>query len=146
MNNRINLLLWVSRLVLSFFFLWAAWSKIIHPAAFARDMMAYQFFPRSLVPWLSLWVPWLEALAALGLLVPPLFKGARLWITALMTSFILLLSLTWMRGLEISCGCFGGGHESVLQALFRDLLLLLPLSLLWLDKRPVKKALDQPSN
>jgi len=137
------LLSWICRLILAFFFIWAAWAKIAHPGAFARDMMAYQFFPRPLVPWLALWVPWLEALAALGLLIPPLFRGARLWITTLMIAFISLLTLTWLRGLNISCGCFGGGHESVPQALFRDMLLLVPLLVLWLERTP-KKPLPEP--
>ena len=56
-------------------------------------------------------------------------------VSAMLVVFIIALFQTALRGLDVSCGCFGGTSSSgPLPAILRDLILLVPS--LWLAVRP----------
>ena len=56
-------------------------------------------------------------------------------VSAMLVVFIIALSQAALRGLDVSCGCFGGAFSSgPLPAILRDLLLLVPS--IWLAVRP----------
>jgi hypothetical protein len=44
--------------------------------------------------------------------------------------FILALAYNLIRGLDINCGCFGSGDSTLIEALVKDLFLLIPCALL----------------
>jgi hypothetical protein len=90
------------------------------------------------VPWpvavtLALWLPFLEMVAGAGILIPALRTGALAIITALLITFTAALFSAWWRGLNIDCGCFGAalGHETIIQGLGRDGLLLVMAAWVW---------------
>ena len=56
-------------------------------------------------------------------------------VSAMLVVFIIALFQAALRGLDVSCGCFGGVSSSgPLPAILRDLILLVPS--LWLAVRP----------
>lgn len=118
----------VIRLGLAAVFVYAGLAKAPWPQRFAVDIESYRLIPRGAAALLAAYLPYLEIIAGLGLLVNRLAAGATLVLSALTAAFIVALVSAWMRGLEIRCGCFGAG-EAPTAALYpwwilRDLLLL----------------------
>jgi uncharacterized membrane protein YphA (DoxX/SURF4 family) len=91
----------------------AAWSKIADPPGFMRSLYAYLLLPDALLAPLALFLPWLEALIGLALILGPGRRGAAALTLALMVVFLGALGINRFRGNPVDCGCFGGnGHAS----------------------------------
>ena len=104
-------------------FVFAGILKAIHPAAFAMDIDHYHVLPRPAVFLLALYLPWLEIVCGL-MLATQKYRMASLAILAGMTLvFLGALISAVVRGLDVSCGCFGGGagHGYLGMAIARDL-------------------------
>ncbi len=131
------------RLVIGVTFVVASYHKILDPKAFAQSVYYYHMVPAPLLHLFALYLPWLELVAGLALIVGWKRGGAAV-LTALMTlAFIVGLSYALARNLDISCGCFGtdSGHSVGLSLLIRDIVMLAALILfLWIDRR--QKALS----
>ena len=127
----------VSRFGLGALFLYSAWAKINDPGVFADSVARYQMLPGFLLGIFSLTMPMLELLVGLALLFTKWQREASLLISGMLAMFIVALTQALVRGLEISCGCFGvpsvGGREEILIALIRDILLIVPS--VWLTCR-----------
>lgn len=98
-----------ARLLVGIVWIVAGVLKLSDPAAAVRAVRAYQLLPEAIVPIVGHGLPALEivigALFVLGL-------GMRIVsvISGLMfVAFIIGISSAWARGLQIDCGCFGGG-------------------------------------
>ena len=118
-------------------FLYAALSKIQDPAAFAHAVAAYDVLPGEAVGLVALVLPMLELVAGVALLVTAWPREVALVLLGLMGVFFVGLIQAQVRGLDISCGCFGDsgdGKDSIMEALIRDVVLLAPL--VWLVCRP----------
>lgn len=105
--NKGDYLLLIARLVLAAVFLSAAFPKIQDPGAFAASIEAFRVISGELVMWTSLILPWLELTIGIGILLPQLQRVSGILMASLLLVFILLHSSAWLRGLDISCGCFG---------------------------------------
>ena len=128
-------LILAGRLLLAAVFLYAAYSKLrppIHPppplsvslSLFAMQIDSYQLLPAWAVSPLARTLPFLEL--ALGIL---LLIGWPLRLVAGVTSALLLVFFgvmlrTYLKGLEINCGCFGPGETLSWKTLLRNGLLL----------------------
>ena len=127
----------VSRIGRGALFLYSAWAKINDPGVFAASVERYQMLPGGLLGIFSLTMPMLELLAGLALLFTKWQREASLLISGMLAMFIVALTQAFVRGLEISCGCFGvpsvGGREEILIALVRDVILIVPS--VWLTCR-----------
>ena len=55
---------------------------------------------------LAIWLPWLELLAGLSLIIGVWTKGGALVILILSAAFAIALGSALFRGLDITCGCF----------------------------------------
>lgn len=140
-------MLWVldvlARLVLGAVFVYASVTKIQDPGVFAASVANYQMLPASLVSVVALVLPMVELLSggvlllsAAELLVrrPVLFtrwsREAAALIAAMMAVFLVGLTQAAVRGLDISCGCFGSdgdaGRAELIGTIVRDVLLLAP--------------------
>lgn len=97
----------IVRLVLAAAFILAALPKIQDPVAFAASVEGFRVVGGELTQWVALLLPWFELVIGLGLLVPQLRLGSGLIIGVLLVAFIGLHLSAWLRGLDISCGCFG---------------------------------------
>jgi putative oxidoreductase len=92
---------------LSAVFLVASTVKWLDLELFLQDLKSYQLVPLMLEPAMAVLVPFLELVAALLLLFPkPRIYGLGL-ISGLLLVFLMAILSAWLRGLDISCGCFG---------------------------------------
>jgi uncharacterized membrane protein YphA (DoxX/SURF4 family) len=107
-------------------FAFAGILKALDPSVFALDIDHYHILPWPAAALIALYLPWLEIICALLIAVRK-FRGAALAILLGMTLVFLaaLISAT-VRGLDISCGCFGGesGQGHLGMAIARDLAIL----------------------
>ncbi|MGF1453003.1 MAG: MauE/DoxX family redox-associated membrane protein [Opitutales bacterium] len=102
---------WLPPVVLAAVFLWAAFGKLADPSDLLEAILGYQLVPR---PWAYLGaylLPSLELSAALALLLPGWRRAGALWIAALLVVFCGALIAAWVRGIDLACGCFGGGDS-----------------------------------
>lgn len=112
-RKTVNFATLLLRLIVAAVFVLAALPKIEDPQAFANSIANYRICPAPLVLWTAIMLPWLELVAGLGLLVPALRRSSGLIISILLILFIGLHCSAWIRGLEISCGCFGDTDSTV---------------------------------
>jgi rhodanese-related sulfurtransferase/uncharacterized membrane protein YphA (DoxX/SURF4 family) len=106
-----------SRLFLGGIFVYASYEKILRPASFAEVVYNYQILPDTLVNLASIFLPWLELLVGLCLILGVWLSGAILIGNLLLIAFLSTLVFNIARGLDIDCGCFtvavgtsSGGH------------------------------------
>ena len=141
----------LSRLILGGVLFAAGYLKIGSPDKSQMAVRAYELLPISLANFLGLVLPFFEI--AIGLL---LLLGAGTRIAAALggfTMFIFIIAIgqAWARGLNIDCGCFGGGgsvapgQTRYLQEILRDAGLV--ALALFLIRYPVTKySVDKDPN
>jgi len=128
------------RLVLGGAFLGAGLLKLQDPGLFATAIRNFDLVGDPLVALLAVFLPWMELIAGAGIVVRfrPVYRGSLVVLSGALLAFILALAISWMRGLEISCGCFGGVDETTnypLVILRNGVFLALAAALWWRDHR-----------
>ena len=124
-------------------FLYAGAMKLRDPIAFLDDVRSFQILPDPFAAWLALGLPWLEILAALAVITGLLRPGGLAVLNGLLIVFLAAIALSWARGLDLSCGCFGGdpAASDYPTLLIRDLLLLvLGLACAVLTPAPIARS------
>lgn len=87
----------------------AGLSKLGDPESFALALSHYRLLPRQALQPLAYLLPPLEIVTAVALLVS-VWRRAGWWIAAaLFTTFAGAVASAVLRGLDVSCGCFGAG-------------------------------------
>lgn len=142
-RHAINILQALLRLAVGGLFIYAGALKATDPARFADDVEAYRIVSYRASAALAIYLPWLEMICGAGLIVDPLRRGATIILMSLTAIFILAAGSAWMRGLDISCGCFGPQsphmHAAVLIA--RNVLILAALAATgWIPPVTCKKS------
>ncbi|WP_340540510.1 MauE/DoxX family redox-associated membrane protein [Nocardioides sp. GXZ039] len=99
----------VARLVVGGVWIAAGLAKITNPLGSVQAVQAYELLPNSLAVPIGYILPPLEIVVGLALVVGVLTRGAALISAILFVAFIIGIASAWARGLEIDCGCFGGG-------------------------------------
>ncbi len=94
-----------ARLFFGFYFMMAAYPKIMHPAEFATIIRRYQVLPEVLSNIPAVILPWLELIVGLFLLAGIMKTATRYWGMFLMLFFTLMVAVAFMRGLDMDCGC-----------------------------------------
>jgi putative oxidoreductase len=119
-------------------FIYAGVVKVLDPVGFAGDIENYKVLPWPVGVRLAFYLPWLEILCGLALIVRRLYWGGWFILTALMVVFIVATIVAKMRGLDISCGCFGHASKYFNFAwhLALDFVLLGGLLFLWKTPEP----------
>lgn len=72
---------------------------------------AYRLLPEAVVPLVGNLLPVVELLLAVVLLAGLFTRGAAIAWLIMMAGFLTGLVWAWSQGLQIDCGCFGGGGE-----------------------------------
>jgi uncharacterized membrane protein YphA (DoxX/SURF4 family) len=141
----------VSRLILGGVLFAAGYLKVGSLDKSQMAVRAYELLPISIANFLGLVLPYFEI--AIGLL---LILGAGTRIAAALGGFTMLIFIiaigqAWARGLNIDCGCFGGGgavapgQTRYLQEILRDAGLV--ALALFLVRYPVTKfSVDKDPN
>lgn len=92
-------------------FLYAPLDKILHASGFADSVWNYHLLPQSLINLWSLWLPWLELVAATLLLLGIWSFESALLLNILYVLFLAAIGQGLARGIDFECGCFSqGGH------------------------------------
>jgi uncharacterized membrane protein YphA (DoxX/SURF4 family) len=134
-TRKLDYLVLVARVVVGAFFVYASLDKISDPAAFAKIVHNYRFLPGDLVNILAIFLPWLELLCGMALIMGTNARGAAAIISIMLVAFIIAVSSAIARGIKIDCGCFttsGDGARKVgLPLLIEDILLLALALLIW---------------
>ncbi|MFC6153590.1 DoxX family protein [Nocardioides yefusunii] len=112
-----------------------------------RAVRAYELLPEAVVPVVGSALPVLEVAVGLMLVLGVLVRANALLSAVLFAAFVVGIASAWGRGLEIDCGCFGGGgveegaSSKYPWEIARDLALL--AMSIWLVARPrTRLALD----
>jgi len=125
MNRLLKYLYHGSRLLLGGLFLFAGFIKAQDVVAFAGNIAAYQLLPYQFNYLLAASLPYIEIIAGVLLLTGQRVRPAALLCGLLTLVFIGALLSAWLRGLDISCGCFSqDAKTSIGEALLRDFGLL----------------------
>lgn len=114
-------------------FIYAGAVKLIDPLQFASDISRYQILSWPIALRLAFYLPWLEVLCGLALVFHRLLAGALFLTIGLMLVFSGATLAAKVRGIDVTCGCFGSvtGNLSFTWHLVLDLALLGSLVLLW---------------
>jgi uncharacterized membrane protein YphA (DoxX/SURF4 family) len=86
-------------------FIYSGFTKVFNPYEFAAAIQAYQIFSQFLVGLSAALVPWVELVSGAFLVLGIKPRSSLLIIQILLLIFIILIAVTWGRGLEIDCGC-----------------------------------------
>jgi uncharacterized membrane protein YphA (DoxX/SURF4 family) len=98
-----------ARLLLAGVWAWAALAKVSDPDAAVRAVRAYQLLPEALVRPVAWGLPFAELALAVLLAVGLATRLAAGCSALLLGLFMVAIAAAWARGLQIHCGCFGGG-------------------------------------
>jgi uncharacterized membrane protein YphA (DoxX/SURF4 family) len=110
----VTILFILVRMILGAVFIYASWDKIVNPSDFAKAVDNYQILPKILVNPTAWFLPWLEMVCGVCLLIGWITRGSALIIAGLLAAFIGALGYSLYRGLDIQCGCFSlTAEESV---------------------------------
>jgi putative oxidoreductase len=92
-------------------FIYAGGIKALDPIQFASDIDNYKILPWPISVALAFYLPWLEIFCSLALIFRVLYRGALSILTALILGFTLATIAAKVRGLDITCGCFGHASQ-----------------------------------
>jgi uncharacterized membrane protein YphA (DoxX/SURF4 family) len=113
MNPKLNKWIYlILRIGFGVILIWASVDKILHPVDFASSVTNYRVLGDGLSRWVAVWIPYLEALTGL-LLILGIWSDATVMINGiLMAVFLILVIQAYIRGLDINCGCFAVKGEA----------------------------------
>ncbi len=99
----------LARLVVGGVWIVAGALKLTDPSSSVQAVKAYELLPTSAVEPVGYLLPALEVVVGLALVLGVLTRGAAAISAMLFLAFIIGIASVWARGMEIDCGCFGGG-------------------------------------
>jgi uncharacterized membrane protein YphA (DoxX/SURF4 family) len=114
LNTRATVLPWLAtaaRLILGTVWIVAGATKVADLAESVRAVRAYRALPEWVVPVVGAGLPFLEIALGLLLVVGFSVRFGAIVSAALLAVFIAGIVSASVRGLQIDCGCFGGGGE-----------------------------------
>jgi len=127
MSNKVALVL---RCLLGTVFVWAGVVKVWGPVNFLVSIYGYEMYlPETLSRITVVVLPWIEILAGIAIISGIWLEAGLILSTLMLAAFLVFTGQAWLRGLDISCGCFGSMLEeqsflgSVQFAFLRNLVL-----------------------
>ncbi len=100
-----------ARLLLGGVWIVAGALKLPDPAESVRAVRAYRLLPETAVPMIGHGLPILEVALGLLLVLGLAVRLSGVLSALLLVAFLIGVSSAWARGIQIDCGCFGGGGE-----------------------------------
>ncbi len=88
-------------------FLISGLAKISDPVRFLFTLRGFRLFPGMIEAFLAVYIPWLEFVLGLSMLLGLLSRTSSLMLAALNAGFIFAIGSVVARGIEVDCGCFG---------------------------------------
>ena len=138
MTSKTSNIVWrIVDLIVGGIFVYAGVLKVLDPVQFGLDIDNYKSLPWLISVRLAFYLPWLEILCGLAVIFRFLYRGGLSILTALILVFIGATIAAKMRGLDITCGCFGHASQywSFPQHMAVDLAIFSALLALWFAER-----------
>jgi len=134
----------IAEFIVGGIFIYAGVLKAMEPLRFANDIENYHVLPWAIGVRLAFYLPWLEILCGLALIIRRLNSGALSILLGLMLIFIGATIAAKARGIDITCGCFGhvSKNLSFTWHLVLDFAILATLIALWLANRSRRATRD----
>jgi uncharacterized membrane protein YphA (DoxX/SURF4 family) len=98
-----------ARLVTGGVWIWAGLLKLPHPEQSVLAVRAYELLPGDVAVTVGHLLPVLEVVVGGCLVLGLLTRGAAVVSGLLFAAFVVGIASVWARGINIDCGCFGGG-------------------------------------
>ena len=109
----INAFVWrIVDLIIAAIFVYAGVLKALDPVQFAHDIDHYKVLPWTIAVALAFYLPWLEILCGVALILRIFYRGALAILTVLVVIFLVATIAAKLRGLDITCGCFGHASQN----------------------------------
>jgi uncharacterized membrane protein YphA (DoxX/SURF4 family) len=109
----VNWVVLAVRVLLGALFVVAGASKVGHADVFAAEIAGFRLLPAALIAPIAIALPFLEMLLGVYLILG-LFTRTAAWIAvALFAVFDLAIASAVVRGMTVSCGCFGPSDATV---------------------------------
>ena len=102
----------VARLVVGIALIWAGSAKLSDPRAFVQVVRAYDATPEWLSKAIGYGLPVVEVCIGILLVVGVVTRAAAIVAEVLLVVFLIGLIQAAARGLQLQCGCFGGGGST----------------------------------
>jgi putative oxidoreductase len=135
MNITLRILHWTCCLLLAGIFIYSGYVKWQNPLQFAVAIEGYKLAPQAFVWPLATYLPWFEIALGVFLLSGWKIKYSAIATAALLLFFILILTITYARGIEANCGCFSLDDPISPKTIARDSLILIPAIFLIFESR-----------
>lgn len=103
---------WGLRAGLSTVFIYAGGTKIKAFDDFAEQIAGFQIIDGRLAILVAFYLPWLEIIGGIALLLSRFFRGAVAILGGLLLVFIFALASADFREIDVTCGCFGADSEA----------------------------------
>lgn len=101
----------VVRIALGCLFIYGSLAKIRQPYDFLSSVYEYELVGPTLGLFIAMTLPWLELFTGICLVGGIFISGALLTSIAMGAMFTCVIVSAIHRGLDISCGCFGGNDN-----------------------------------
>lgn len=144
---------WALRIGLASVFLYAGVIKASASEGFLATLAPYTFVPDALHAPISIFLPWVEVILAILLLVPSTTRPAAFFLGVLCLVFIAVIGWALSEDIIVSCSCFGEDDEppsagKMWITILRDLLLAAVAFALaaWPRYRPSNSSLPTPKS
>lgn len=135
----IKILHWLCRLILAGVFIYSGYVKLQEPLQFAVAISGYKMVPENLIFPMARFLPWMEIVLGLALLIGWKIRYFSAATAALLLFFITVLTITISRGIEANCGCFGLDERISPLTILRDSLFLIPALYLIFEPKLTKR-------
>jgi putative oxidoreductase len=86
--------------------------RLADPVQFANDIDNYRILPWTISVGLAFYLSWLEMFSGLALILRRLYLGGLSILLALVAVFLVATIGAKIRGLDITCGCFGHASQN----------------------------------
>jgi len=108
-------------------FIYAGALKAMDPGVFVMDVRSFDLLPDPYAAWLAMGLPWLEIFTGFTVITGLFRQGGLLVLNVSLLIFLAAIGISWYRGIDIQCGCFGGSGDAksnYITLILRDLALL----------------------
>jgi putative oxidoreductase len=131
----LKILHWLCRIFIAVVFIYSGYIKVQGTLQFAVALTGYKLIPDQFILPIATYFPWVEIILGIGILIGWKIRYFAAGASALLFFFIAILTVTYFRGIEASCGCFSFDDPITPLTILRDGLIILPAVYLFLESR-----------
>tara|TARA_R110002096_G_scaffold54841_6_gene141347 strand:- start:105 stop:545 length:441 start_codon:yes stop_codon:yes gene_type:complete len=100
-------LVWlIVRIAFGALFIWSGIAKLKDPLSFADAVRNFRIIQDPIAPAMALFIPWVEVCAGIGVMAGRFARGGAFLLVGALFVFTGAVVAAWLRGLDITCGCF----------------------------------------